>query len=52
MNSELEGHAATGAISDETTPQGVNPVSSKWVLAWKTDVRNGFITKAKARLLW
>ena len=49
IKSELEDHAARDFFN-ENIPQGVNVISARWALAWKTD-NNGFIPKAKGRLI-
>ena len=47
---ELEGHNAIDTFLADVVPKGVNVITAKWVLAWKTD-SDGYMTKAKVRLV-
>ena len=50
MKLELEGHNEIGMFLADVVPRGVDVVTKKWVLAWKTD-SDVHIMKAKARLV-
>ncbi|CAN0012045.1 unnamed protein product [Sphacelaria rigidula] len=50
MRAELNGYETAGTFSNGKIPKGVNIITAKWVLTWKTDAK-GTVAKAEARLV-
>ena len=50
MKLKLDGHIEIGTFSADVVPKGLNVITIKRTLSWKTD-SDGYITKAKAKLV-